>query len=114
MADKVVPTSAPRPEKPFNESAQGKGKEEPKQVQGVDSEQVKTQKLGMQGGPKPPGSTRQAVDAQAHKEQMNKDDQQVKKLHEERLQRIEKFNKLAKEKQNQAQLKNDKDNDRGR
>lgn len=73
----------------FNQAAQNSQKQQQQATQQRQSEQVKKTQLGLQGGPKPPGSTRAAVDRQAHNQQKAKDDLAAKK--DQKLELLKQF-----------------------
>lgn len=94
----------------FNQAAKNAQKQQ-QQASQRQSEQVKKTQMGLQGGPKPPGSTRAAVDRQAHNQQKSKDNEAAKKA--QKLQLLKEFQ--AKEKASQkARAGKSKDKDLGR
>lgn len=70
---KPQPENSEQIKKEFAENKQDVT-EKPPETHKVESEQVKNAQHGLQGGPKPPGSTRAAVDSQSHNRAMSQDD----------------------------------------
>lgn len=115
MADVTAPANAPKPEpeKNFNKAAEKKPEQQPKPEQPkVQSEQVKNTQHGLQGGPKPPGSTRDAVVRDTHNKAKAKDDKKSKEASSVELEELKHIHARAKARKNSQE--NDKTPDRGR